>query len=277
MKLHSLLITSTFAISMACHSAPNVERASTFHPTSVTEEEFKAMHTPPTNVAPPRLGQRVQLGGTTAYVSIPAGKSAPMPGIVVIHEWWGLNENIEHWADRLAAEGYAAIAVDLYGGIVAKDANQASEAMKSVDRERAIGTMKAAVKFLETDPRIRAPKVASIGWCFGGGQSLNLALSEPSLDAAVIYYGRLELDPAKLAAVNAKVLGIFGTRDKSIPIADITKFESGLREAGKSVSIKLYDAEHAFANPSSAKYDEGSAAEAWGEARAFLRGVLMER
>lgn len=199
-----------------------------------------------------------------------------MPGVVVIHEWWGLNENIEFWADRIAAEGYATIAVDLYGGIVAKDANQASEAMKSVDRERAIGTMKAALKFLETDPRIEAPRTASIGWCFGGAQSLNLALSEPSLDAAVIYYGRLETDPAKLAAVNAKVLGIFGTRDKSIPLADITKFEAGLRENGKSVIIKLYDAEHAFANPSSARYDQGSAAEAWKEARAFLRSALVD-
>ncbi|MDZ4774137.1 MAG: dienelactone hydrolase family protein [Planctomycetota bacterium] len=276
MKLQSLLITSTLAVSVACHSASSVERTGDFHPTSVSEEEFKAMHTPPSNVAPKRLGQRVQLGGTSAYLSIPAGQSAPMPGVVVIHEWWGLNESIEHWADRIAAEGYAAIAVDLYGGLVAKDANQASEAMKSVDRERAIATMKSAVKFLENDPRILATRTASVGWCFGGAQSLNLALSEPSLDAAVIYYGRLETDPAKLAAVNAKVLGIFGTRDKSIPITDIMKFEAGLREAGKSVTIEQYDAEHAFANPSSARYDQGSAADAWQKTRAFLKSALTD-
>jgi carboxymethylenebutenolidase len=150
------------------------------------------------------------------------------------------------------------------------------EAMKSVDRERAIGTMKSAVRFLETDPRIKAPRTASIGWCFGGGQSLNLALSEPTLDAAVIYYGQLETDPAKLAAVNAKVLGIFGTRDKSITLDSVTKFEAGLRTNGKSVTIKFYDAEHAFANPSSARYDEGAAAEAWQEARAFLRSALVD-
>lgn len=249
--------------------------ASAFHPTSVSEDEFKAMHLPPDNVAPPRRGQRIELGGTSAYLSLPEGQTAPMPGVVVIHEWWGLNENIEYWTDRIAAEGYAAIAVDLYGGIVAKDASQASEAMKSVDRERAVGTLRAAVKFLETDPRILAPRTASIGWCFGGAQSLQLALSEPTLDAAVIYYGRLETDPARLAAVNANVLGIFGSRDKSIPAEDVAAFEAGLREMGKSVTIKTYDAEHAFANPSSARYDQGAAADAWQTARAFLRDNLL--
>lgn len=276
MKLHSLLLLPFLAFAVACHSAKNSEQASQFHPTTMSEAEFKALHSPPSNVAPPRHGERIQLGGTSAYLSLPPGKSAPMPGVVVIHEWWGLNENIEHWADRIAAEGYAALAVDLYGGLVAKDANQASEAMKSVDRERAIGTMKAAVKFLETDARIKAPRTASVGWCFGGAQSLNLALSEPSLDAAVIYYGRLETDPKKLAAINAKILGIFGTRDKSITLEDVTKFEAGLRANGKTVTIKFYDAEHAFANPSSARYDEGSAAEAWAETRAFLKSALTE-
>jgi carboxymethylenebutenolidase len=276
MKLHSLVLLPLLTLGAACVCAKNSEPVSDFHPTTMSEAEFKALHSPPSNIAPPRKGQRIQLGGTSAYLSIPAGRSAPMPGVVVIHEWWGLNENIEHWADRLAAEGYAALAVDLYGGLVAKDANQASEAMKSVDRERAVGTMKAAVQFLESDERIKAPRTAAVGWCFGGAQSLNLALSEPSLDAAVIYYGRLETDATKLAAVNARILGIFGTRDKSISLESVTKFEAGLRAAGKSVTIKFYDAEHAFANPSSARYDEGSAAEAWTETQAFLKSALNE-
>lgn len=275
MKLQSLILLPLFTLGVACQSAKHDEQASAFHPKSVSEEEFKAMHTPPTNVAPARHGERVQIGGTSAYLSIPAGKSAPMPGVIVIHEWWGLNEHIEHWADRLAAEGYAALAVDLYGGIVAKDANQASEAMKSVDRERAIGTMRSAVRFLETDPRIQAPRTASIGWCFGGAQSLHLAQSEPTLDAAVIYYGKLTTDPAKLAAVNARVLGIFGTQDKSIPADDIAALEAGLRQAGKDVTIKMYDAPHAFANPSNAKYDQGAAADAWQVTRAFLKDALV--
>jgi len=277
MKLHILVLT-LLALSASCHSTDErrSEASGDFHPTTVSEAEFKAMHLPPDNVAPPRTGTRIQLGGSSAYLSLPQGRSAPMPGVVVIHEWWGLNENIEHWADRLAAEGYAAIAVDLYGGIVAKDANQASEAMKSVDKERAVGTMKAALQFLKTDPRILAPRTASIGWCFGGGMSLNLALAEPMLDAAVIYYGRLTTDPKQLAAVNARVLGIFGSKDKSIPATDIDALAAGLRQGGKDVTIKIYDAEHAFANPSSARYEQGAAAEAWAETRAFLKSALME-
>ncbi|MBL8858403.1 MAG: dienelactone hydrolase family protein [Planctomycetes bacterium] len=277
MKTYMFALT-VVALAAACNSTDDrhSDAASVFHPTSVSEEEFVAMHSPPDNVAPPRTGTRIQIGGTNAYLSLPAGKTAPMPGVIVIHEWWGLNANIEHWADRIAAEGYAALAVDLYGGIVAENANQASEAMKSVDKERAVTTMRAAVKFLETDPRILAPRTASIGWCFGGAQSLNLALAEPTLDAAVIYYGRLVTDPKALAGVQARVLGIFGSRDKSITTEDIAKFESGLRGAGKDVTIQMYDAEHAFANPSSARYDQGSAAEAWKVARAFLKSALVD-
>lgn len=277
MKLEALLLLASTIVFTACSSTKDhrAEAASPFHPTSVDEEEFKAMHAPPTNVAPPRKGERVQVGGANAYLSLPEGKSAPVPGIVVIHEWWGLNENIEHWADRLAAEGFAAIAVDLYGGIVATDANQASEAMKSVDRERAVATLRDAVRFLETDPRVRAPRTASIGWCFGGAQSLNLALAEPTLDAAVIYYGRLTTDAGRLAAVNARILGIFGSRDKSIPLEDVQAFESELKDLGKAVTVKVYDAEHAFANPSNARYDQGAAADAWSVTRAFLRETLL--
>jgi carboxymethylenebutenolidase len=242
--------------------------------TSITEEEFKALHKPPSNVAPPRHGEMIEIDGTRAYLSLPAEAKTPMPGVVVIHEWWGLNENIMYWADRLAAEGYAAIAVDLYGGIVATDTDTAYSAMNAVDPVRAVHTMVAAEEFLRTSPRILAPRTASIGWCFGGSQSLQLALASPELDAAVVYYGNPIVDAAKLAPMHAELLGIFGTRDRSIPPEKVAAFEKALAAANKTATIRSFDAEHAFANPSSARYDEGAAAEAWTIVRAFLKSKL---
>src|SRR6185503_9701181 len=128
----------------------------------LTEEQFKALHPPPTSPQVPGRGTAIDLGGTRAYLSLPAG-AGPFPAILVIHEWWGLNANIEHWADRLATAGWAALAVDLYGGVVATDRDTAMATMKAVDKAKAASTIKAGVDFLAADPRIRATKRAVIG------------------------------------------------------------------------------------------------------------------
>jgi len=235
----------------------------------LTEEQFKALHAPPTSAQVPGTGTKIDLAGTRAYLSLPSGPG-PFPAIVVIHEWWGLNANIEHWADRLASAGWAALAVDLYGGVVATDADAAMAAMKSADDAKATATITAALDFLAKDPRVRATKRAVIGWCFGGGWSLQTALAHPELDGAIIYYGQLETDPAKLAAIKARVLGVFGTRDKGIPPDKVAAFQAALQQAGVRAEIYSYDAEHAFANPSNPKYDEAGAAEAWKHVLAFL-------
>lgn len=239
----------------------------------LTEAQFKALHAPPaTAPATPRRGQAIDLAGTRAYLSLPAGPG-PHPAIVVIHEWWGLNANIEHWADRLASTGWAALAVDLYGGVVATDRDTAMAAMKAVDKAKAAATIKAGLDFLASDARVRAPKRAVVGWCFGGGWSLQTALTHPELDGAIIYYGQLETDPGKLAAIKARILGIFGKRDAGIPLDQVTAFEAGLKQAGVRHEIRLYDADHAFANPSNAKYDEANAADAWQQVLAFLASL----
>lgn len=235
----------------------------------LTEEQFKALHALPTQGPATRSGQQIDLKGTKAYLSLPKG-TGPFPGIIVIHEWWGLNANIENWADRLASAGWAALAIDLYGGVVATDRDTAMTAMKAVDETKAKATIHAALEFLTTDPRIRAPKQAVIGWCFGGGWSLQAALAEPELDGAIIYYGHLETDPEKLKAIKAKLLGIFGNKDKGIPPADVDKFDAALKAAGVSATIYRYDADHAFANPSNPVYDEKNASEAWTHVLAFL-------
>jgi carboxymethylenebutenolidase len=237
---------------------------------AVSEEQFKAMHELKQGSAPKLYGQMIEIGGSRAFLSLPDGVRPPVPAVVVIHEWWGLNEHIMHWTDRLAALGYAAVAVDLYGGKVATTPDEAMATMKAVDNARALETLLAAHRFLQTDPRIRAERRASIGWCFGGAWSLQYALNAPDLSAAVIYYGRLVSDPAKLSAIRAPLLGIFGNLDEGIPPAAVNEFEAGLKTAGVKHTIVRYEAQHGFANPSGARYDEKSAAAAWEQVKGFL-------
>ncbi|WP_437276740.1 dienelactone hydrolase family protein [Sorangium sp. So ce375] len=240
----------------------------------LSEEDFKALHELRTDKAPPARGQAVEVAGTRAYLSLPRDAKPPIPGVVVIHEWWGLNEHIKHWTDRLAEDGYAAIAVDLYGGKVATTPDDAMAAMKAVDEAKGLETVRAAHRFLTTDARVMAPRTASIGWCFGGAWSLKLALNEPELDAAVLYYGRLVTDPAQLKAIKAPVLGIFGNQDKGIPPEVVNEFDKALHEAGIEHEVLRYDADHAFANPSGERYNTKAAADAWEKARRFLAAKL---
>jgi carboxymethylenebutenolidase len=238
------------------------------------EEEFKALHELTDKEPPAPKGKMVDLGGgARAYLTLPQG-SPPFPGLLVIHEWWGLNRHIQHYADRFAAEGYAALAVDLYEGKVADNRDEASRLRRAVDDRKAAEVLKRAHAFLKEDARVGATKRGSIGWCFGGGWSLRHAIATPDLDAAVIYYGQLALDPEVLKAIRAPVLGIFGSRDASLPPETVDQFEKALAAAGVRHKILRYDAEHAFANPSGGRYDPKSAAAAWEQVRAFLAANL---
>lgn len=237
------------------------------------EAEFAALHELPKGEAPRLHGEMIEVGEAKAYLSLPQG-SKPTAAVLVIHEWWGLNDHVKHWADRLAADGYAALAIDLYGGVVATTREEALAAMNAVDASAALAKLRAAHAFLATDPRVAARKRACIGWCFGGGWSLELAMAAPDLDAAVVYYGRLVTDPDKLAGIRAPLLGVFGDRDRGIPPESVNDFEKAMQKAGKSVRILRYAADHAFANPSSARYSTTHAAAAWREVRVFLRQHL---
>lgn len=237
---------------------------------AISEDEFKALHERPHDRSPAPRGQMVELTPDhRAYLALPSGEG-PHPALVVIHEWWGLNDNVKHWTDRFAAEGYAALAVDLYGGRVATTADEAMGLMKGVDQEQALARMKAAEAFLRSDPRVRATKVGAIGWCFGGSQALQLALNDPDLAAAVLYYGRLVTDPERLRSIRAAVLGVFGARDRSIPQETVDAFERGLEQAKVAHEVHRFDADHAFANPSNPRYQSEAAADAWARARTFL-------
>jgi len=200
----------------------------------------------------------------------------PLPGLIVIHEWWGLNDNIRDMAKRLAGEGYTALAIDLYGGQTADTPDKAKELMGAVLKDTAPGAdnVKQAYDFLKT--KEKAPKVGVIGWCFGGGWSLQTALLLPDkISATVIYYGHLETDKAKLGLLKMPILGFFGGKDQSIPAASVQEFEKTLKGLGKSVEVHIYpDADHAFANASGGNYNPKAAEDAWKRTTAFFKKHL---
>jgi carboxymethylenebutenolidase len=239
----------------------------------LSEEEFKELHELRSDETPPLHGEMIELAGGVAYLSLPEGEG-PHPGVLVIQEWWGLNDNIKYWSDRLAADGYAALAVDLYEGTVATTRDGAYAAMQAVEDDRAYEVIRAGLDHLKNEAGTSG--LGCIGWCFGGGWSLNTALANPDVTACVIYYGRLTDDVAALSQITGPVCGVFGNQDQGIPPETVDKFAAALDEAGVPHEIHRYDANHAFANPSSARYDEEAASDAWVKARAFLAANLKE-
>ena len=216
------------------------------------------------------VGEEIDYGPGRGYLARPSG--VPRAGLIVIHEWWGLNDNIREMTNRLAEAGYLALAVDLYEGPVAGDPEEARILMQALMREEARAGLHlgAAFRWLENEGGVE--RVGSIGWCLGGAMSLRAAMEFPEeLDAAVIYYGRLVTDPARLAPLRMPILGIFGGQDRGIPIESVREFETMLETLGKTAEIVVYDeADHAFANPSGTRYEPEAAADAWRRTLEFL-------
>ena len=218
--------------------------------------------------------QEVNYGPAKGFLAKPK-KEGVYAAVVMIHEWWGLNDNIKEMARSLAAEGYVVMAVDLFGKI-AKDANEARQLITPINKNpaEAINNMKSAVQFLKNQNNVDDNKIASMGWCFGGGMSMQLALNE-KLAATVIYYGNLETDKEKLKAIKWPVLGIFGEKDTSIPIESARKFDAALDELKIENEIYIYpNVGHAFANPSGANYAPQETKDAWKKTVEFLERNL---
>ena len=207
----------------------------------------------------------------------PSGKG-PFPAIVVIHEWWGLNDWVKDQASKLADQGYVTLALDLYRGKVADNSDTAHELMRGLPPDRAGRDLHAAVEFLQAQPNVRKDRIGSIGWCMGGGYSLEVALEEPALAACVINYGHLATDPAALQKIHAPILGNFGAQDKGIPPADVEKFQKALQDAGKRADIKIYpDAGHAFQNPDNKEgYRPEDTKDAWQRTVSFFDRTLKK-
>src|ERR1035438_7778795 len=207
----------------------------------------------------------------------PAGKG-PFPALVVVHEWWGLNDWVKDQASKLADQGYVSLAVDLYRGKVATTPDEAHEIMRGVPEDRAKRDLHAAVEFLKSQSTVRKDRIGSIGWCMGGGYALDVALQEPDLAATVINYGHLATDTDALKKINASILGSFGGQDRGITPDDVHKFEQTMKQLGKRVDIKVYDdAGHAFENPNNKDgYRAADAADAWKRTVDFLAMTLKK-
>jgi carboxymethylenebutenolidase len=207
----------------------------------------------------------------------PAGKG-PFPALIVIHEWWGLNDWIKDRASKFADQGYIALAIDLYRGKVATTPDMAHEIMRGVPEDRAKRDLHSAFVFLESQPDVKKSRIGAIGWCMGGGYALDVALQEPTLAADVINYGHLATDPDALKKINAPILGLFGGQDHGITPDDVHKFGAALDKIGKKVDITIYpDAGHAFENPNNKEgYRPGDAADAWKRTTEFLAQNLKK-
>jgi carboxymethylenebutenolidase len=202
-------------------------------------------------------------------------KNDKLPPVIMIHENKGLNDNIKNMANLLARNGYVVLAVDLFKGEVTTDRNRSSELTQYVRDNQDIATanLKSAVKYVSSLPNVNAEKIISLGWCFGGAQSLQLALNSQDhpLAATIIYYGRLVTDNATLANIKWPVLGIFGDQDRSIQVDTVKAFESALNSNGIPNEIYIYKGVgHAFANPSGENYAPKETQDAWQKTLSFL-------
>jgi carboxymethylenebutenolidase len=211
-------------------------------------------------------------GGRSVSAALAVPAQTPAGGVMIVHEWWGLNDQIKAVASELAATGFVALAIDLYDGKTARDPDAAQALMGGVKDAEATDTVTTWIDHLYGMKQVNG-KVATLGFCFGGGWSLNAALAHP-VDATVIYYGRCDKSAAELKKLKGPVLGQFGNQDTFINPEMVNGFEAALKEDGIKNEIYRYDANHAFANPTGQNYDKEDARLAWDRTVAFLKANL---
>jgi carboxymethylenebutenolidase len=214
-----------------------------------------------------------------AYLAVPEGGAKGSPAIVVVQEWWGLNDWVKSVVDRFAAQGYAAIAPDLYRGKVATDPELAHELMRGLPDARAIGDIRAAAKLVKTRSEAPARQVGVIGFCMGGRLALLSSLDQGPFDATVMAYGSPETDPKRLKTLKGPLLGVFGGADRGIGTDQTDALRKGLAAAKKKGTITVYPgAGHAFLNDQNPSgYSAEQAPKAWAEIDAFLAKHLKPK
>ena len=256
------------------------------HTDAMAKEHKGDTPTPtPGSEAPPRqevVGEEVVYGASgdvtfKGYLAKPKVGAESAPTLIVIHEWWGLNDQIRAVTRRLAGEGYVALAVDMYGKPAATTPEGAKALMMASTKQAALlkDNLKQAAAYL--GKATTSDRLGTIGWCFGGGWSLQASLAMPDqVDATVIYYGRLVTEADALKPLKSPVLGLFASEDKGIPVASVRAFEASLKQLGKPHTIHVYEgANHAFANPSGTRYNKQAAEDAWARTTAFFATHLQ--
>ncbi|MCR6629773.1 MAG: dienelactone hydrolase family protein [Magnetospirillum sp.] len=208
----------------------------------------------------------------TAALARPDKPEGRLPVVMLIHEWWGLNDQIKAMAVELSRQGFLAVAVDLFQGRVVTDAEEARALVEKVNPEEAADTLAAWAQWARNHPDGNR-RLGVVGWCFGGGWALNAATIAP-IDATVVYYGRVNLPPDRLARLRGPVLAHFARQDQFINAQVVADFERAMKEVGKPYTLYWYDAGHAFANPTGNNYRRADARLAWQRTVEFLRKEL---
>jgi carboxymethylenebutenolidase len=229
--------------------------------------------------ADPMVAYKSGKDDVMGFWAAPEGKG-PFPGIVVIHEWWGLDNWVKDQARALAKEGYAVLAVDLYRGKATDKQEEAHQLMMGLSEERATQDLKAAVDYLSSRPEVNKKAIGVIGWCMGGKWAFHTATVDPRVVAVVAYYGMPPQDPAAIKKIKAAVMGNFGAEDKGPKPEDARAFEAALKKEGKVADFKIYEgAGHAFANPNNPwhGYREEAAKDAWARTTAFFAKYLKKK
>ncbi len=211
-------------------------------------------------------------GGKAVSAALAVPAATPASAVLLVHEWWGLNDQIKAVAAEFAKQGYVALAVDLYDDKVAESPEDARSYMQAVDGAVATDTLASWAAWLRASDKVSG-KLGTVGWCFGGGWSLNASIAT-QVDATVVYYGRVNRSARDLKKLKGPVLGHFATQDQWINQEMVSGFEAAMDSVGKRYRNYWYEANHAFANPSSGRYDEDDAKLAWERTLAFFKTNL---
>jgi carboxymethylenebutenolidase len=213
----------------------------------------------------------------TGWLSKPANATGELPALIVIHEWWGLNDNVRRAAERLAGEGYVTLAVDLHRGNTADTPKAAMKMGRALgeNEDLALANLQDAIAYLKAVDGVT--RIGVMGWCQGGKWSMLTALNFPAdIDATVVYYGRVTDDKAELEVLDMPVLGVFAGDDFIVPPKMVYRFAASMADLKKDLEFYMYrDAEHAFSNPSGEMYNPEAAADAWKHTTAFLARNLQ--
>ncbi len=224
---------------------------------------------------------------TTASVEFPANGvngmghlaqpdgAGPHPAVIVIQEWWGLDNHIKSIADRFAGEGFVALAPDLYHGEFATEPDEARKLVMNMNRQQAIKDLTGAVTYLQSLPQVAPKKVGCIGFCMGGSLTLALAAASSDIAAAAPFYAGLQPPAEELAKIEAEMFCAFGADDTGIPLENVQNFEANLRSSSRNAIVKVYDgAPHSFFNDTRESYRPEAAKDAWDRSLALFQRVL---
>lgn len=279
-RARTIIVLALLAMSAGCGSGSHEE------PSAAGPGESSSTATQEPGTALPAGGRRAVDSESLPYAEVddqlvyghfafPSDMIEPLPAIVIVHDWWGLNDHVLAEADRVAAEGYIVLAVDLYGGDVVDTPEAARAKMISVleNPDLVESNLRQALEFVGV---AGAPQVAMLGWGLGGGWSLDAARLFPAhVDATVVYYGRVSDDEDRLADIDSPVLGLFGERDRGIKVETVRRFEAAMHRLRKDLTLQIYeDIGHGFADPARANYRADIAAAAWQQTMDFLAANL---